>query len=109
MIKPISKRMKIVRWLNFIGLNLCLLFMLPVFLVYKLDLKTHFFIVASNFTYLGFYLFIFTALWVFLYFAYLEIEYCNKNKVPIFKHVFGNPLVLLGIITVFIYLIFKIY
>lgn len=106
--KSTSKKMKIIRWINFIGLNLCLLFMLPAFLVYKLNFKVDFFIAASNIAFLGFYLFIFIFFWVFLYFLQQEIRHCNNNKLNFLKHVFKNWIVLFGILPVCIYMLIKL-
>lgn len=103
-----NKNMKIIRWVNFIGLNLCILLLMPSFLVYKLNIKEDLFVAASNVSFLGFYLFIFIFLWLFLYFLKQEISYCINNKLNILKHIFSNWLVFFGIFPIFIYSLMKL-
>ena len=102
-----NKGMKIIRWLNFVSLNLCVLLLVPPFLVYKLKIKANLFVAASNSGFLGFYLFIFFSLWVFIYFLIQEVSYCINNKVSFFKHIFSNWLVFWGILPIFVYLFLK--
>ena len=73
----------VIRKANLIGLNVCLLLVLPNYLN-----ECGFENPYTNLASLGSYLFVFFSSWILILFIILEIWYLLKNKISFFKHFF---------------------
>ena len=85
-----------IRWINFLGFSVMLLFSLPKVIVRISDSGIFSQLTAMSFMYLNFYILFLFSLWIFLLFMKNEQKYRQKNKIHIKEHITSNWLIFCG-------------
>lgn len=85
-----------IRWINFLGLSVMLLFSLPKVIVRIFNLGIESQLTAGGFMYLNFYILFLFSFWFFLLFMKNEQRYRQKNKIDFKEHITSNWLIFCG-------------